>query len=112
MAKIGRPRKYYLKPAQGSRPVRMVRVQPKVNSMTTYGEWLKMHMDEMEVTQDWMAWKIDVYTSSVNQWAAGKAVPKIKPFLRTCRLMALATQRPFTEILMEAADCVENQICR
>ena len=112
MGKIGRPKKYYMTPRSGSRPVRMVKLQPVVGNMTTFGEWLKMHMDEMEVTQDWLAWKTDVAASSVQKWVSGRSVPKIKPFLRTCRLLALATKRPFTDILLEAADCVDNQACR
>ena len=87
-------------------------MQPVVGSCTTYGEWLTMHMDEMEVTQDWLAWKTDVAESTVQKWAAERSIPNIGPFLRVCRLLALATQRPFADILLEAADCVDNQACR
>lgn len=85
---------------------------PKIGRDATYGEWLKTHMDVMQVTHDWMAWRIDSSESAVQQWACGKTVPTIRYFLRICRLITLATHRPFPDILIEAADCVDNQTCR
>ena len=87
-------------------------IPPRISSDTTYGEWFKMHMDEMSVSHDWMAWRIDSSESAVQQWAAGKTVPTIRYFLRICRLIAVVSERPFTEVLLEAADCVDNQTCK
>ena len=85
---------------------------PPVDSYTTYGQWLKMHLDEMSVSHDWLAWRIDSSQSAVQQWANGKTVPTIRYFLRISRLIAVASKRPFTEVLLEAANCVDNQKCK
>jgi hypothetical protein len=71
-----------------------------------------MHIEEMSVTYDWLAWRIGCSASAVGQWVNGEGIPKTRLFLRVCRLMALATQRPFTDIVLEAANCVDNQECR
>ena len=52
MGKIGRPKKYYMTPKLGNKPVKMVKIQPVVGSMTTYADWLNSMFSEADLLDE------------------------------------------------------------
>tara|TARA_R100001443_G_scaffold8698_1_gene18110 strand:- start:7157 stop:7396 length:240 start_codon:yes stop_codon:yes gene_type:complete len=73
-------------------------------SHKTFGEWVSMNMQEMEMTQKEVAKEIAVSQNAISSWVRDYREPSIRNFIWLCKLIALKENRKIEDVVLEAIE--------
>ena len=68
-----------------------------INNPKTFGQWIIMHLNDLEMTQKEFAKQIAVSQQTVCTWCLGRRKPSVDNFFWICRVIAVLKGKDLDE---------------